>query len=155
IALQEPGLLPVDLRGNNYYARAEPQKYPWLLQILADAAGESDKAHRNLLDWQAEVSMRTSFSPPYVYGSLALDVFAASAFALDFLLKHAEDLFFRPQGILPSGSKYYTEEVVYSLPKEFAIRLLVEADVGSSRVRVVRTWYEVTDKEASFFSMLV
>lgn len=154
IALSAPGILPLDMQGNGKYAQTEPQNYKWLKSAIVDDLGSSDRGRQNVLDWQAQVGEGRGFVPRYVYGCLALDVFASSACALDYILKNAESFYFPAKTLPFDGPAYYAEKVQYHSSRESATKFHLRVDFEANCVKVGLRSYGVGQEEALFFQML-
>jgi hypothetical protein len=154
VALNISGDLPFDLQGNGNYARLSPQDCPWLRAVVADTVENKDRGLQHVLAWQSEAAQQGGAMPRYVYGSLALDVFACSTIALDYFLKNAEELFFPARNLVAFGPRYYRALAADVHAKASRIWKAIQVDKARSAVKVHDTSYQVSAEVAAFFAVL-
>ena len=154
VSLSEPGQLPVDLQGDGDYALANARMYGWLRLALADASESPEGERRNVLAWQSRAAVTLGRLPQYVYGSLALDVFASSAWALDYLLRNAEALYYTNQSVVLPGPRYYTAPTATQPPRR-SLADLIQVDLDKGTITLSGSMYEVERRFALWFKLLV
>jgi hypothetical protein len=154
VALRVPDYLPVDVEGDGEYARVDPSKYPWLHQAVANSTKDEDRLRDNVRAWGVEVARKSGFTPRYIYGSLALDVFTSSAVTLDYLLHHAEEFYFPKTSLPVFGPRYFKITQEEARSNSTRINLAVQVDRKNSRVTYLKVSYEVEPDGADFAAVV-
>lgn len=108
VALLTPDDLPLDIEGFGNYASIKPEH--WLRSVITGEGQDEEREKENLRAWQARVVARGCQAPRYVYATLSLDVFHASAVALQYLRDHADTLYGPRPGVVTSFPQFRREE---------------------------------------------
>lgn len=91
LASRDEYLLPLDFKGVGRYSRAEPDAE--VLTILGGLISDSEREKAAVEACKARLQERSKDETPFIYASLALDVFTSAAVAVEYIKTHANELF--------------------------------------------------------------